>query len=188
MSLPRPSWHWYIDIQGTISTDKLACFVARLVLCCCLIPFFLKHFKDAYHTCPRCQRVLYVDKKKCCSWPPSWLWTSWQWLCGVLGSFDSLGVERDTLLLSVFSIGKMNWVMGYQGLWLVSMSSPLTASVPLFSRVKRRLAIHCTGYFYLHNTYRPLIRWWRPCLHWQRALLRLCNSKTVILNVLIYLH
>ncbi|XP_062388621.1 lipopolysaccharide-induced tumor necrosis factor-alpha factor homolog-like [Sardina pilchardus] len=38
-----------------------------LVLCCCLIPLLHKHFKDAYHTCPRCQRVLYVDKKKCCS-------------------------------------------------------------------------------------------------------------------------
>uniref|UniRef100_A0A667WGP6 Si:ch211-157c3.4 n=1 Tax=Myripristis murdjan TaxID=586833 RepID=A0A667WGP6_9TELE len=38
-----------------------------LVLCCCLIPFFLKSFKDAYHTCPRCHRVLHVDKKRCCS-------------------------------------------------------------------------------------------------------------------------
>ncbi|KAJ3601561.1 hypothetical protein NHX12_032529 [Muraenolepis orangiensis] len=38
-----------------------------LVLCCCLIPFFLKNFKDAYHTCPRCNKVLHVDKKKCCS-------------------------------------------------------------------------------------------------------------------------
>ncbi|KAG7279429.1 hypothetical protein CRUP_038202 [Coryphaenoides rupestris] len=38
-----------------------------LVLCCCLIPFFMKNFKDAYHTCPRCNRVLHVDKKKCCS-------------------------------------------------------------------------------------------------------------------------
>ncbi|XP_008286949.1 lITAF domain-containing protein isoform X2 [Stegastes partitus] len=37
-----------------------------LVLCCCLIPFFVKHFKDAYHTCPRCNRVLHVEKKKCC--------------------------------------------------------------------------------------------------------------------------
>ncbi|XP_063760821.1 lipopolysaccharide-induced tumor necrosis factor-alpha factor homolog-like isoform X2 [Eleginops maclovinus] len=37
-----------------------------LFLCCCLIPFFLKNFKDAYHTCPRCNRVLHVDKKKCC--------------------------------------------------------------------------------------------------------------------------
>ncbi|CAL8264461.1 unnamed protein product [Gadus morhua 'NCC'] len=38
-----------------------------LFLCCCLIPFFMKDFKDAYHTCPRCNRVLHVDKKKCCS-------------------------------------------------------------------------------------------------------------------------
>ncbi|XP_054464128.1 lipopolysaccharide-induced tumor necrosis factor-alpha factor homolog-like [Anoplopoma fimbria] len=37
-----------------------------LVLCCCLIPFFMKNFKDAYHTCPRCNRVLQVNKKKCC--------------------------------------------------------------------------------------------------------------------------
>ncbi|XP_070704558.1 lITAF domain-containing protein [Pempheris klunzingeri] len=37
-----------------------------LILCCCLIPFFMKQFKDAYHTCPRCNRVLHVEKKKCC--------------------------------------------------------------------------------------------------------------------------
>lgn len=37
-----------------------------LVLCCCLIPFFVKRFKDAYHTCPRCNRVLHVEKRKCC--------------------------------------------------------------------------------------------------------------------------
>ncbi|KAM8844777.1 lITAF domain-containing protein [Spinachia spinachia] len=37
-----------------------------LVLCCCLIPFFMKRFKDAYHTCPRCNRVLHVEKSKCC--------------------------------------------------------------------------------------------------------------------------
>ncbi|KAM7386567.1 hypothetical protein PAMA_009262 [Pampus argenteus] len=37
-----------------------------LVLCCCLIPFFVKNFKDAYHTCPRCNRVLHVEKKQCC--------------------------------------------------------------------------------------------------------------------------
>lgn len=37
-----------------------------LILCCCLIPFFMKSFKDAYHTCPRCNRVLHVEKKKCC--------------------------------------------------------------------------------------------------------------------------
>ncbi|XP_074511385.1 lITAF domain-containing protein [Sebastes fasciatus] len=37
-----------------------------LILCCCLIPFFMNNFKDAYHTCPRCNRVLHVDKKQCC--------------------------------------------------------------------------------------------------------------------------
>ncbi|XP_028842098.1 lITAF domain-containing protein [Denticeps clupeoides] len=38
-----------------------------LVIGCCLIPFFMKHFKDVYHSCPRCHRVLHVEKKKCCS-------------------------------------------------------------------------------------------------------------------------
>ncbi|XP_040047820.2 lITAF domain-containing protein [Gasterosteus aculeatus] len=37
-----------------------------LVLCCCLIPFFVNRFKNAYHTCPRCNRVLHVEKRKCC--------------------------------------------------------------------------------------------------------------------------
>lgn len=37
-----------------------------LVLCCCLIPLFMNKFKDAYHTCPRCERVLHVEKRKCC--------------------------------------------------------------------------------------------------------------------------
>ncbi|CAN9505209.1 unnamed protein product [Ophioblennius macclurei] len=37
-----------------------------LVLCCCLIPFFMKRFKDAHHTCPICNRVLHVEKRKCC--------------------------------------------------------------------------------------------------------------------------
>ncbi|XP_034043649.1 cell death-inducing p53-target protein 1-like [Thalassophryne amazonica] len=36
-----------------------------LVLGCCLIPFFVNHFKDAYHTCPRCRQVLHVHKKTC---------------------------------------------------------------------------------------------------------------------------
>uniref|UniRef100_A0A672IHU5 LITAF domain-containing protein n=1 Tax=Salarias fasciatus TaxID=181472 RepID=A0A672IHU5_SALFA len=43
----------------------LMCLV--LVLGCCLIPFFVNHFKDAYHTCPRCHRVLHVQKRSCCS-------------------------------------------------------------------------------------------------------------------------
>ncbi|XP_007245617.2 lipopolysaccharide-induced tumor necrosis factor-alpha factor homolog-like [Astyanax mexicanus] len=37
-----------------------------LVIGCCLIPFFVKYFKDAYHTCPRCNRILHVEKKRCC--------------------------------------------------------------------------------------------------------------------------
>ncbi|KAI4878205.1 hypothetical protein NFI96_022862 [Prochilodus magdalenae] len=37
-----------------------------LVIGCCLIPFFVKHFKDAYHLCPKCKRILYVEKKRCC--------------------------------------------------------------------------------------------------------------------------
>ncbi|CAB1417514.1 unnamed protein product [Pleuronectes platessa] len=38
----------------------------RLVLGCCLIPFFVKHFKDVYHICPHCRRVLHVHRKTCC--------------------------------------------------------------------------------------------------------------------------
>ncbi|XP_042360223.1 cell death-inducing p53-target protein 1-like [Plectropomus leopardus] len=37
-----------------------------LVLCCCLIPFFMNRFKDAWHTCPRCNKVLHVEKRQCC--------------------------------------------------------------------------------------------------------------------------
>ncbi|XP_023273123.1 lipopolysaccharide-induced tumor necrosis factor-alpha factor homolog [Seriola lalandi dorsalis] len=37
-----------------------------LVFGCCLIPFFVKHFKDAYHTCPHCRRVLHVHRRTCC--------------------------------------------------------------------------------------------------------------------------
>jgi len=40
----------------------------RLLLGCCLIPFFVNHFKDAYHTCPRCRRVLHVQRKACRKW------------------------------------------------------------------------------------------------------------------------
>ncbi|CAG14262.1 unnamed protein product [Tetraodon nigroviridis] len=47
----------------------LMCFVfvfCGLLLGCCLIPFFLDVFKDAYHTCPRCRRVLHIHRKTCC--------------------------------------------------------------------------------------------------------------------------
>ncbi|XP_024127485.1 cell death-inducing p53-target protein 1 homolog [Oryzias melastigma] len=37
-----------------------------LVLCCCLIPFFMNSFKDAHHSCPYCHKVLHIEKKKCC--------------------------------------------------------------------------------------------------------------------------
>ncbi|XP_037618919.1 lipopolysaccharide-induced tumor necrosis factor-alpha factor homolog [Sebastes umbrosus] len=37
-----------------------------LVLGCCLIPFFVNYFKDAYHICPRCEQVLHVDWRTCC--------------------------------------------------------------------------------------------------------------------------
>lgn len=47
---------------------KNNCVCCRLVLCCCLIPFFMNRFKDAYHTCPRCNKVLHVEKRKCCKW------------------------------------------------------------------------------------------------------------------------
>ncbi|XP_027012638.1 lipopolysaccharide-induced tumor necrosis factor-alpha factor homolog-like [Tachysurus fulvidraco] len=36
------------------------------IIGCCLLPFCLKFFKDVYHSCPKCNRVLYVNKKKCC--------------------------------------------------------------------------------------------------------------------------
>ncbi|KAM9363737.1 lipopolysaccharide-induced tumor necrosis factor-alpha factor homolog [Symphorus nematophorus] len=37
-----------------------------LLLGCCLIPLFVNYFKDAYHTCPRCRRVLHIHRKTCC--------------------------------------------------------------------------------------------------------------------------
>ncbi|XP_037546335.1 lipopolysaccharide-induced tumor necrosis factor-alpha factor homolog [Nematolebias whitei] len=37
-----------------------------LFLGCCLIPFFVNHFKDVYHTCPRCKRVLHIHRRRCC--------------------------------------------------------------------------------------------------------------------------
>ncbi|XP_076839744.1 lITAF domain-containing protein [Brachyhypopomus gauderio] len=36
------------------------------IIGCCLIPFFVKFFKDAYHTCPKCRRIIHVEKKRCC--------------------------------------------------------------------------------------------------------------------------
>ncbi|XP_029292351.1 lipopolysaccharide-induced tumor necrosis factor-alpha factor homolog [Cottoperca gobio] len=51
-------WHaWFMCLVFVI---------CGLVLGCCLIPFFVKYFKDAYHTCPRCQRVLHIHRRTCC--------------------------------------------------------------------------------------------------------------------------
>ncbi|XP_023677541.1 lITAF domain-containing protein [Paramormyrops kingsleyae] len=37
-----------------------------LVIGCCLLPFFMKFFKDVYHSCPKCHQIINVQKKKCC--------------------------------------------------------------------------------------------------------------------------
>ncbi|KAK2817294.1 hypothetical protein Q5P01_025485 [Channa striata] len=51
---------------GTFAWLMCLVFVlCGLVVGCCLIPFFLTHFKDAYHTCPCCHLVLHVHKKTC---------------------------------------------------------------------------------------------------------------------------
>uniref|UniRef100_A0AAY5KS52 LITAF domain-containing protein n=1 Tax=Esox lucius TaxID=8010 RepID=A0AAY5KS52_ESOLU len=44
----------------------LVFILCGLILGCCLIPFLVRHFKDTYHTCPRCHMVLHIHKKMCC--------------------------------------------------------------------------------------------------------------------------
>ncbi|XP_077068742.1 lITAF domain-containing protein [Siphateles boraxobius] len=47
----------------------LACLLfimCGLILCCCLIPLFHKFFKDVYHTCPKCTKVLHIERKRFC--------------------------------------------------------------------------------------------------------------------------
>ncbi|XP_042360220.1 lipopolysaccharide-induced tumor necrosis factor-alpha factor homolog [Plectropomus leopardus] len=44
----------------------LMCLVPMLLL---PIPFCVKSCKDAYHTCPRCERVLHIEKRQCCKQP-----------------------------------------------------------------------------------------------------------------------
>ncbi|CAK6971799.1 lipopolysaccharide-induced tumor necrosis factor-alpha factor homolog [Scomber scombrus] len=67
-----PSCQTQVTTQVTFKVGKhawLMCLVfvlCGLVLGCCLIPFFVKNFKDAYHTCPRCRRVLHIHRKTCC--------------------------------------------------------------------------------------------------------------------------
>ncbi|XP_040001304.1 lipopolysaccharide-induced tumor necrosis factor-alpha factor homolog [Xiphias gladius] len=67
-----PSCQAQVTTQVTYQVGThawLMCLVfvlCGLVFGCCLIPFFVNHFKDAYHTCPRCQQILHVHKKTCC--------------------------------------------------------------------------------------------------------------------------
>ncbi|KAM7009697.1 lipopolysaccharide-induced tumor necrosis factor-alpha factor homolog [Tautogolabrus adspersus] len=67
-----PSCQTEITTQVTFQVGIHAWLICLVfVLCgllfgCCLIPFFINHFKDAYHTCPRCRRILHVHKKTCC--------------------------------------------------------------------------------------------------------------------------
>ncbi|XP_030599502.1 cell death-inducing p53-target protein 1-like [Archocentrus centrarchus] len=67
-----PSCRTEVTTQVTFKAGTFAwvmCLVfvlCGLVLGCCLIPLFANHFKDAYHTCPRCRLVLHVHKKQCC--------------------------------------------------------------------------------------------------------------------------
>ncbi|XP_019117383.1 lipopolysaccharide-induced tumor necrosis factor-alpha factor homolog [Larimichthys crocea] len=67
-----PSCQTQVTTQVTYRVGThawLMCLVfvlCGLLLGCCLIPLFVKYFKDAYHTCPRCRRVLHIHRKTCC--------------------------------------------------------------------------------------------------------------------------
>uniref|UniRef100_A0A3Q2Z9Z4 LITAF domain-containing protein n=1 Tax=Hippocampus comes TaxID=109280 RepID=A0A3Q2Z9Z4_HIPCM len=51
---------------GTYAGTMCVLFVlCGLVLGCCLLPFLVNHFKDAYHCCPRCHRLLHVHRRRC---------------------------------------------------------------------------------------------------------------------------
>ncbi|XP_060757083.1 lipopolysaccharide-induced tumor necrosis factor-alpha factor homolog-like [Neoarius graeffei] len=67
-----PSCQEQVLTQVTYKVGTYAWLMCILfILCgfiigCCLLPFFLKFFKDVQHSCPKCHRVLHVEKKKCC--------------------------------------------------------------------------------------------------------------------------
>ncbi|XP_054634955.1 lipopolysaccharide-induced tumor necrosis factor-alpha factor homolog [Dunckerocampus dactyliophorus] len=67
-----PSCRTQVTTRVTFRVGRhawLMCLVLALcglVLGCCLIPLFVKHFKDAHHSCPRCYRVLHVQHRTCC--------------------------------------------------------------------------------------------------------------------------
>ncbi|XP_061837600.1 lITAF domain-containing protein [Nerophis lumbriciformis] len=52
---------------GTYAWLMVLLFICLgLWCCCCIIPLLMKRFKDVHHFCPRCHRLLHVEKKKCC--------------------------------------------------------------------------------------------------------------------------
>ncbi|XP_069022744.1 lipopolysaccharide-induced tumor necrosis factor-alpha factor homolog [Embiotoca jacksoni] len=67
-----PSCQAQVTTQVTFKVGTYAWLMCLLfVLCglvlgCFLIPFFVNHFKDVYRTCPRCNWVLHVHRKKFC--------------------------------------------------------------------------------------------------------------------------
>ncbi|XP_032381012.1 cell death-inducing p53-target protein 1 [Etheostoma spectabile] len=68
-----PSCETWVTTHVTYKVGRMAwlmCLVfvlCGLVLGCCLIPFFVNYFKDAYHTCPHCRLVLHVQRRTCCA-------------------------------------------------------------------------------------------------------------------------
>ncbi|KAG1967794.1 cell death-inducing p53-target protein 1 [Pimephales promelas] len=53
--------------RGVFAWASFVLFIlCGLILFCCLIPLFAKHFKDVYHTCPKCSKILHIEKKRCC--------------------------------------------------------------------------------------------------------------------------
>uniref|UniRef100_A0A3Q4AJV9 LITAF domain-containing protein n=1 Tax=Mola mola TaxID=94237 RepID=A0A3Q4AJV9_MOLML len=67
-----PSCRTQVTTQVTYRVGTYAWLMCLMfVLCglllgCCLIPLFVNGFKDACHTCPRCQRILHIHRKTCC--------------------------------------------------------------------------------------------------------------------------
>ncbi|XP_072298214.1 cell death-inducing p53-target protein 1-like [Eucyclogobius newberryi] len=54
----------------TYKAGQYAWLMSLLFICLCFvlcfIPLIINKFKDAYHTCPRCNKVLHIERRKCC--------------------------------------------------------------------------------------------------------------------------
>ncbi|XP_029997777.1 cell death-inducing p53-target protein 1-like [Sphaeramia orbicularis] len=71
-----PTCQQQVMTEVTFKAGRYAWLTLLLIFCLgllmCLAPWLLmpmvlhKRFKDAYHTCPRCNRVLHVEKRQCC--------------------------------------------------------------------------------------------------------------------------